>query len=231
LAWSLPWSHCRSAVIATAGPSEALAFQLRAAAARMELDADAQVPAPEPPPPTRAERYAWAMLLARIDEVLPLVCPRCGGAMRILAFVTEAASVRRILEQLGEAATPAPLSPSRAPPWEEFAGMGVVKATSISERPTPMSPGERHAAREGTESARGVHWRAPSMQQARGSCAGCPALGHRSRTLTPRNVSGALKVALALTGAKSRRVLKAARKDERSRSLASWPGARGRKRL
>ena len=33
-------------------------------------------------------RYAWAMLLLRIYEVLPLVCPRCGGAMRILALVT-----------------------------------------------------------------------------------------------------------------------------------------------
>ena len=50
------------------------------------------------------------MLLARIDEVLPLVCPRCGGAMLMLAFVTEAAAVRRILAHLGEAARP-------SPPW------------------------------------------------------------------------------------------------------------------
>jgi hypothetical protein len=114
----------RSAVIATAGPSEALACRLRTAAARMELDGDAQVPAPEPPPSPRAVRYAWAMLLARIYEVLPLVCPRCGGAMRILAFVTEGDNVRRILEHVGEAATPAPLSPSRAPPWAEFAWEG-----------------------------------------------------------------------------------------------------------
>jgi hypothetical protein len=31
-----------------------------------------------------------AALLARIFEVLPLVCPRCGGGMRSLAFLTEA---------------------------------------------------------------------------------------------------------------------------------------------
>ncbi len=94
----------------------------------MELASEDDPPAPEPPPPTRAARYAWAMLLARIYEVPPLVCPRCGGAMRILAFVTEAAALRRILEQVGESARPSPLSPSRAPPWEEFAWGGGGEA-------------------------------------------------------------------------------------------------------
>ncbi|MEJ7746081.1 MAG: transposase, partial [Luteimonas sp.] len=50
----------------------------------------------------RAARYAWALLLARIYEVFPLRCPQCGGAMRILAFVTDAATVRDILAHLGE---------------------------------------------------------------------------------------------------------------------------------
>ena len=61
------------------------------------------------------------MLRARIHDVLPLVCPRCGRAMRILAFVTEAASVRRILAHVGEAASPPAILPSRAPPMGEFA--------------------------------------------------------------------------------------------------------------
>jgi hypothetical protein len=64
---------------------------------------------------------AWALLLARIYDVLPLVCPRCGQAMKILAFVTESASVRRILEHAGEAVRPPPLAPSRAPPQGELA--------------------------------------------------------------------------------------------------------------
>ena len=38
-------------------------------------------------------RYLWAMLLARIYEVFPLVCRHCGIEMRIVAFVTETASV------------------------------------------------------------------------------------------------------------------------------------------
>ena len=40
------------------------------------------------PPHRRAARYAWALLLARIYEVFPLLCPKCGGEMRIIAFVT-----------------------------------------------------------------------------------------------------------------------------------------------
>ena len=37
--------------------------------------------------------YLWAMLLARLFESLPLVCPHCGADMRIVAFITEAAPV------------------------------------------------------------------------------------------------------------------------------------------
>jgi hypothetical protein len=51
-------------------------------------------------------RYLWAMLLARLFESLPLVCPNCGADMRIIAFVTEAATVLRILTHIGEPADP-----------------------------------------------------------------------------------------------------------------------------
>ena len=50
----------------------------------------------------RAARYVWALLLARIYEVLPLVCPKCGGEMRIIAFITEGPVIREILGHLGE---------------------------------------------------------------------------------------------------------------------------------
>ncbi|MBK7675959.1 MAG: transposase [Candidatus Accumulibacter sp.] len=68
----------------------------------------------------RAARTAWALLLARIDEVLPLVCPRCGGEMRIIiAFITDACVVREILSHLGEPTSPPPIAPARGPPlWE-----------------------------------------------------------------------------------------------------------------
>jgi hypothetical protein len=82
----------------------------------------------------RAARYAWALLLARIYEVFPLVCPRCGGGMRIIAFITDAAAVREILSHLGEPTSPPRLMKARAPPlWEmQGANMGEGEAQAQS---------------------------------------------------------------------------------------------------
>jgi len=78
----------------------------------------------------RAARYAWALLLARIYEVFPLVCPRCGGEMRIIAFITDAGAVREILSHLGEPTSPPRMMKARAPPlWEmQGATMGEDEA-------------------------------------------------------------------------------------------------------
>ena len=56
------------------------------------------------------------MLLARLFASLPLVCPNCGADMRIVAFITEAAPVQRILNHSGEPAEPPRISPARGPP-------------------------------------------------------------------------------------------------------------------
>jgi hypothetical protein len=66
-------------------------------------------------------RYRWATLLARIYEVFPLRCPGCGGDLRVLAFITDPLVLRPILEHLGLAARPPPLSPARPPPQPELA--------------------------------------------------------------------------------------------------------------
>jgi hypothetical protein len=44
----------------------------------MELAGGAEAPAAARPRGSRAERLTWALLLARIDDVLPLACARCG---------------------------------------------------------------------------------------------------------------------------------------------------------
>ena len=62
------------------------------------------------------------MLLARIYEVLPLVCPQCGGEMKIIAFITEAVAIREILDHLGEPTSPPRLLPARGPPLWEMQG-------------------------------------------------------------------------------------------------------------
>ncbi|HKB80237.1 MAG TPA: hypothetical protein VKH35_11010 [Thermoanaerobaculia bacterium] len=37
----------------------------------------------------KAARKRWANLIRHIDEVDPLVCPRCGGMLKIIALITE----------------------------------------------------------------------------------------------------------------------------------------------
>jgi len=54
-------------------------------------------PSPSDEKPRRPAVYLWAMLLARIYELFPLVCARCGGEMEIISFITEAPTVRAIL--------------------------------------------------------------------------------------------------------------------------------------
>ncbi len=84
-----------------------------------------QAPAPEPPRRFPAH-YLWAVLIARIYEVFPLVCPSCGGNMRILAFVTEGVQIRRILKHIGVDAQAPPIAPARGPPlWDECDAQGT----------------------------------------------------------------------------------------------------------
>jgi hypothetical protein len=58
------------------------------------------------PPPRRHRHRYYDQQKSLWDEVLPLACPRCGGEMRIIAFITEAVAVRDILAHLGEATSP-----------------------------------------------------------------------------------------------------------------------------
>jgi hypothetical protein len=67
---------------------------------------------PEPWPALKARRRRWAELLRLVFAADVEVCPRCGGEMRILAFVTEPAVVRRILAHLEQRGVDA-----RAGPW------------------------------------------------------------------------------------------------------------------
>ena len=57
----------------------------------------------EPVRPKRASaaRYLWAALMARIYQVIPLLCPQCGGQMNLIAFITEGPEVRKILTHIG----------------------------------------------------------------------------------------------------------------------------------
>jgi hypothetical protein len=66
-------------------------------------------------PPAAHARYLWAVLIARIYAILPLLCPVCGSDLRPIAAVTEPEPVRRILLHVGEPPLPPPISPARSP--------------------------------------------------------------------------------------------------------------------
>ena len=76
---------------------------------------------PEPAPPKRSPaHYLWAVLIARIYEVFPLLCPLCGGQMRLIAFITQGTQIRRILDHIGVDSEPPHISPARGPPlWDD----------------------------------------------------------------------------------------------------------------
>jgi len=74
------------------------------------------------------------MLLARIYEVFPLRCSRCGEPMRIIAFVTDSGSITRILAYLGEPTMAPYIAPAaRGPPWEK--DCEPRQGTDLSEPP------------------------------------------------------------------------------------------------
>ena len=74
------------------------------AAAAMAGRPPSPPPAPDPPdPPDLARlrmqaRSRWAALIKRVYEVDPLTCEKCGGEMRIIAFLTREEDVRRVLK-------------------------------------------------------------------------------------------------------------------------------------
>ena len=83
-----PNAPLRKAVTAQAGTAVA-AIPTKVSAKEME------------PGQNRGARYLWAALLARIYEVLPLICPHCGAEMRMIAAITDRPTIERILTHIG----------------------------------------------------------------------------------------------------------------------------------
>jgi len=78
------------------------------------------------PKPRSPSPYLWAALIARIYEVFPLLCPMCGGQMRIIAFITFSADIYKILEHIGVDPEAPRIAPARGPPlWEGGGAQGT----------------------------------------------------------------------------------------------------------
>jgi hypothetical protein len=140
----------RAAVVALAAPAKQVVVQTEPAATGegapgVMPQGNALPPTPEPAAPAKRSKahYLWAVLIARIYEVFPLLCPLCGGQMRLIAFITEGTQIRRILDHIGVDSEPPHISPARGPPlWDDcdsYVGEGVTAELDwdLSAQPTP----------------------------------------------------------------------------------------------
>jgi hypothetical protein len=88
--------------------------------------------APAAPPTDRPRRVnlGWAQLLRRVLDIDALQCPRCPShrPLVVIAFLTDPAVVKRILEHLKLPATPMPVAPVRRIDWESECGAGQQSA-------------------------------------------------------------------------------------------------------
>ena len=57
-------------------------------------------------------RLSWCQLLARVFSIDVSACPDCGGQMKIIAVLTDPASIRSYLEGVGLPARPPPIAPA-----------------------------------------------------------------------------------------------------------------------
>ena len=55
----------------------------------------------EEAPPKRRCPPSWARLISKVYHADPLVCKGCGGSLKIVAYITDELSIRRILDNLG----------------------------------------------------------------------------------------------------------------------------------
>jgi len=51
-------------------------------------------------PSNKAVRKNWARLIQKVYEIDPLICPKCRGKMKIIAFIEQPILIRKILEHL-----------------------------------------------------------------------------------------------------------------------------------
>jgi hypothetical protein len=63
----------------------------------------------EEQPKKRRCSPSWARLIAKVRPIRS--CKRCGGPLKVVAYITDTVAIRRILEHLG-------LSPPEKPPRE-----------------------------------------------------------------------------------------------------------------
>jgi len=68
----------------------------------------------------KASKQSWARLIQKVYEVDPLVCPKCGHEMRVIAIINDLYEVNKILECLKR---------NNAPPFDKVVNKVVIKVS------------------------------------------------------------------------------------------------------
>ena len=117
-----PNARDRALLVAQGGAADTEAAATQAAAMPAAAATAPAIPRPRP------RSLAWAALLKRTFGLDVLACTRCGGRLRVVAVVTSAAVISKILTHLHLSTSPPPLSPARAPPVQ----LALPRATADS---------------------------------------------------------------------------------------------------
>ena len=74
----------------------------------------------DPPRRKRRPSALWALMIARVYEVLPILCPSCGAEMKPVAVIMDPETISSILIHLGEPTEVPRPAPARDPPQADF---------------------------------------------------------------------------------------------------------------
>ena len=74
-------------------------------------------------PSQQTNRLCWRELIWRVFAADVFLCPRCGSSMQRIAWLTEPASIRKVLRCIGLSTDPPPLAPPRSA--EDLFGMAA----------------------------------------------------------------------------------------------------------
>ena len=96
--------------------------------------------------PSPVPSKGWAEMIRKVYEVDPLVCPKCGGRMKIVAFLTEYAVVDRIIRHLELTFVAEKPPPAHAfePVALMAALMEAMRTARLPLRPVLMETCKRH---------------------------------------------------------------------------------------
>ncbi len=79
----------------------------------------------------RTSRKAWARLLTKVYEIDPMVCPKCGSEMKVIADIRNVYEIRKILKHPGRMAEQQPKVVTRLrkigrpPPGVDYSNIAV----------------------------------------------------------------------------------------------------------